>query len=921
MKKLHLMLFFLVMSMGFSFAQQNLGSITGEIVSRGTREAITDAKIILHTDPLQTVKSGKDGSFFFESVPYGVYRLTIEARDFQTLEMSVRISSSINKMNYISLVPDVVMDNIDSDVFADLDTENSFDDQTSPVSLSASKDVYESVASYDFSTMRFKNRGYESAMQDIYFNGIKLNDANSGYGSWSLWSGLNDATRNQEVASRLNAFEYGVGGINGITNINARASQIRKGWRTSAVTANGQYRMRLMATYGSGYRDDGWSYAFSVSTRQGDNDYMDGVYYNSWAYFLAVEKELNPFNKIAFNFFGTPSERGMQMPSTQEAYDLVGHNYYNPNWGYQNGDQRNSRVRKSHEPVALLTYIYEPDEKTKLDIAASFRFGKNGYSALDWYDAPDPRPDYYKNLPSYLERKGEFGKAEELRDAWLANTNDIQQLNWNKLYNVNYNSTEEWGTYKDVNMGKGRSKYIISDRRTDQRDFNLRLNFSKLFKLSSKFYSGASFRMNRTEYYNRVKDLLGGQYWLNVDNFAERDFGNANFETLMNDVGNTSNLVAKKGDTYGHDYYAHIREAKVWGNYQFAFDNFEGFAAAELGYNSFWREGLYRKGLFPDNSLGNSEKQNFFTYTAKLGLTYKISGNQKITASLAYMNKAPYFRNAFISPRTRNDVVPNLKTEKYLSGDLSYFAKFPFMDLRISGYYTLAKDKTKLLSFYDDLQHSFTNFAMDGINQRYAGVELGFNVPIYAGLSVSGAVSYGDYIYDSNANFTQTRDNVASVIIENEKVYWDGMKIEGSPQFASSLGLNYKTEDYWFFGVDLGYYDKSYLSMNPLVRTDYAIQNLTDEEAVAMRQQEKLGSALLLNADIGKSWYINRKYNIGFSLQAKNLLNRQNIKTGGFEQLRLRKTQTDAGDKYQKFDPKYFYLYGPTYYLNIYFRF
>ena len=49
---------------------------------------------------------------------------------------------------------------------------------------------------------------------------------------------------------------------------------------------------------------------------------------------------------------GAPTERGAQQASTQEAYDLVGNNYYNPNWGYQDGKMRNARVRNSHEPIA-----------------------------------------------------------------------------------------------------------------------------------------------------------------------------------------------------------------------------------------------------------------------------------------------------------------------------------------------------------------------------------------------------------------------------------------------------------------------------------------------------------------------------------------------------------------------------------------
>lgn len=43
-------------------------------------------------------------------------------------------------------------------------------------------------------------------------NGIRFNDAMTGYGPWSLWSGLNDATRNQENVTGLEMMDYGIGG-------------------------------------------------------------------------------------------------------------------------------------------------------------------------------------------------------------------------------------------------------------------------------------------------------------------------------------------------------------------------------------------------------------------------------------------------------------------------------------------------------------------------------------------------------------------------------------------------------------------------------------------------------------------------------------------------------------------------------------
>ena len=63
------------------------------------------------------------------------------------------------------------------------------------------------------------------------------------------------------------------------------------------------------------------------------------------------------------------------------------------------------------------------------------------------------------------------------------------------------------------------------------------------------------------------------------------------------------------------------------------------------------------------------------------------------------------------------------------------------------------------------------------------------------------------------------------------------------------------------------------------------------------------------------------QYTLGFSLDVKNILNNQDIKTGGYEQTRLSKNTETTVTTYQAFDSKYFYMFGTTYYLNLYFRF
>ena len=134
-----------------------------------------------------------------------------------------------------------------------------------------------------------------------------------------------------------------------------------------------------------------------------------------------------------------------------------------------------------------------------------------------------------------------------------------------------------------------------------------------------------------------------------------------------------------------------------------------------------------------------------------------------------------------------------------------------------------------------------------------------------------------------------------------------------------NIGLSYRSRKNLYASVDLNYYNNMYLSMSPLYRTDAVLsRNMTEED---IRHQEKFDPACVLNASIGKNWYINRIYTLGFSLEVKNLLNNQDIKTGGYEQVRLLKNKDENYQTYQPFDSKYFYMFGTTYYMNIYFRF
>ncbi len=954
MKKLLLTLI-IALTAFYANAQSYDGGVTGKVVSRSGRVPVAQAELILTNAEGEVARtsSADDGTFLIDGLSDGDYTMTIRAAGFSVSRVNVSVEGYVKDLIFVSLQPEQILMEIDDASFADFDMDDS-GYQNVPTVLSSSSDVFDNTAGYKFSQVRFKLRGYESGTQDVYLSGVRLNDALTGYAPWSLWSGLNEATREKETVTGSAVSDYGIGGYNGVSNIMGTASAMRKGARFSVLTNSSFYRLRLMGSYATGELDNGWSFAANVSTRLGGNDWIQGVYYRSFAYYLAAEKNFHDTHRLSLSIFGSPVQRGAQNASTQEVYDLVGSNYYNSNWGWQDGKIRNARVRNNHEPVFVLKYTYTPTVKFTLDATLLYRTGRNGYSALDWYDAPDPRPDYYRNLPSYFymeeanysNRDAEY-QAGWATEAWTYNYNNTQHIDWDRLYNVNYNSLDS--------DGLRRSKYVQEERRTDQNDINANVRAKWMAGRYLTLQGGANFRWNRTEYYKIIKDLLGGDYYVNIDQFAERDFGTDPIK-IQNDLqyymshGGQAEKVTV-GDKYGYDYYANVRDAKLWANLNFEKENWKAYVAAEGGYNTFWRDGLVQKGLFPDNSLGKSEVADFFTYRAKAGATW-TAGAHRVYANVGYFNDAPYFTESFVSPRTRNTLAPNLTTQKTLSADLNYAFSKNGYKVRVTGYYANIADQTDLMSFYDDSQNSYTNFAMSGIDERHIGVELGFEIPLpVTGLSIQGALNWGDYVYTSTPRVTQTIDNNGDIILDNAQVpYWSASNIykrdengvimtdengkaivdrvqkhyvPSTPQFATSIGLNYRSPNYLFAGIDVQYFDKMYLDMNPLYRTDMAVMGpdgiWTAEEEEYMATQEQFDAQWILNANIGKSWYINRKYNIGISFELRNILNNKMLKTGGYEQTRL--IDSENNERYYKFDSKYFYMYGINYMLNIYFRF
>ena len=255
--------------------------------------------------------------------------------------------------------------------------------------VSSNRNVYASQVGYRFSAARFKYRAFNSKYNEIYVNGNPMNDVERGEFRFSMVGGLNNQTRNVESALPFEENNFCLPSMGGSNNYNFRPGSQPAGHRLSLAGANRNYTIRGMYTYNSGYNKDGWAYSLGLTYRWANMEtaYIEGTFYNALSYFVGVEKLFDK-HSISLVTWGNPTERAAQAASTDEMYWLANSNFYNPNWGYQGGKKRNSRIIKDFAPSALLTWDYNIDKNTKLVTSLLGKYAKYSSSRLQYNIQP-----------------------------------------------------------------------------------------------------------------------------------------------------------------------------------------------------------------------------------------------------------------------------------------------------------------------------------------------------------------------------------------------------------------------------------------------------------------------------------------------------------------------------------------------------
>ena len=802
------------------------------------------------------------------------------------------------------------------------------DDMSQNVSIiNSNSNIYASEVGYRFSPMRFRYRAFDQKYNDIYINGTPINDLETGQFRYSWVGGLNQQTRNMESAMPFEGNRFSMPGMGGSNNYNFRPASMPAGHRLTLSGANRNYTLRGMYTFNSGLNNKGWAFSANVTYRWASEGYVEGTFYNSLSYFFGVEKVFGDGqHSLSLVTWGNPTERASQGAGTDEMYWLANDRYYNPYWGYQNGKKRNSRVVNDYSPTAMLTWDWTIDHNTKLTTSLLGKYTMYQSTKLNYNNADNPHPNYWKNMPSSYydvwDDTDEANRTPQALEDWnraytfWTSSKANRQINWDRLY---YSNNQAAAQGQDA-------IYYIQAKHNDALTLTLASTLNKQLKKNMLWNVGIMASTNKGMHYQTMEDLLGATTYHNINTYALGTY-DRNSDEIQYDL-NHRNAIIGEGDRFGYDYNLFVNNAKAWTSFSHDWGILHYTIAGKIGYTSMQRDGKMRNGLAANNSYGKSGVAQFLDGGVKLGTSFNLGRGNTLTIGAGYETRAPQARTAFASPEINNDYVTNLKNEKVFSAEIGYQLQTSWLHANINAYYSYLTDVTDWQNYYFDDINSFSYVSLTNIKKVYSGVEAGLRFKVTSSFDINliGQISEAKITNNSNVRYM----NSTSAQYTDEIVYNKDMRDAGTPLTAASLGLSYHKGG-WFIDLNCNYYDRIYLSYSPSYRYASTLdtrQNVTgniyDNDGNVLPsavEQAKGKGGFMVDGSIGRSIYLKRG-SLSINLMVTNILNNQNLCTGGYEQ--SRSDYTNSGNirayRFSK-NPMKFYAYGTNGMLNITYRF
>lgn len=754
-------------------------------------------------------------------------------------------------------------------------------------------DLFGDLTAYAFGTVKYARRGYDSEFSVALLNGVRLAERSDGSLDYNIFGALSGIASAREEFS-VQPVSCLFGGVAGIRNVSLSASATAQGMAAAIQYSDSRYRWGIR--FGSaGKIGSNWNYEISLRRRWGRDRFVRGVFTDAGNARLVIDRRLGP-GRLAFFCLFSPSQRGLRSYATQETFDLTGDRLYNPSWGYFGGKVRNARVAVDLVPAFGITYAGRIDSQTGVRITVGMRAGRRSISGLNWFDARNPLPDYYTYLPS-----GASDPEGTLR-SWQENDPSYTQIDWDELYFQNTTGAK--------------ATYLVEERMERIRNVAWGVSMQRETAPGLTVACAVGYTYWSSRMFKVASDLLGGQYFLDVDQYLLDDYYYA--DKTENNLLQPGRHV-EQGDRFGYDFSILRNRAEVSAGLRYRTGGWHVSGSLDAAYETLGRKGYYEKEMFPGSaSLGRSERFGFYTGCFRGAVCWSPTARHRIMLSFTVASRPPAYNDMFYSPRFSNRTVEDVQVFSCLGAELRYGLQFGIGRLEVNTYACRIGSRTEVIRYYDDIASVYSDMVLSGSARTRLGVELAaaFDLSSRLQAKVAGAVLRSRFASDPILDIYA--DNDGSPVVTDERSFMRACPDGNTPEFACLAGLEYGGRRGWFVRAFLSFAAGRYASPNPLRRTNRAVHAAASPETVAaFMAPEKLPSVSALDCSVGKWIRTGRGSGIYIMVAGSNLLGTDPSVYDGYESMRLRRTGAAPDRKFTLFDSKYLYAYPRSFFISL----
>jgi hypothetical protein len=605
-------------------------------------------------------------------------------------------------------------------------------------------------------------RGFQADQNQVVFNGISLNNPETGRMNTPLYPGLNDWVNEVQFTTGVASGKQSELGQTGLINVLPFMPHKKFGVTVLGAMGMNGY-MKTAATVHSGYNDRKTAFTLKTDRTSGDG-IADFTGFKSYGLLFNLYKEFSHMHSILFtNTMKTWQADLRTRPDTISRISTYGIEHNN-DWGFLNNKELGWNSRFGVTNFATLTHHWHMQVPTRLvsqiyaELTNSAQtFPQGTMNAQSPYQIPTTETGLidFDAIDSY--NSGRTSSEAEGISILAAATRSIR-----------------WG---------GQSQLIHEFNKQTKGSINI------------------DFESYSANHFGTVNNLLGATAFSGV---------NGNTETVQNLLAASFFPKTRKADKVNHSYRAEIRKAGL--SLQMEHTGNRAFAYFETGIYLKSQKRRDNFSALNTDLPAESGAVSKLGWRLATGITFRLNEFNSFRLNTGASGSPARFNVLFPAGNNRENT--QVKNRNLYSGDLAYVLHSGRFLISLRGYAMYQQNRTDIQRIMLNEGESFA--LINGLEQLHRGIEFNSQLTYFRRHNIYLSASYGKWTYKKTATATIYDDN--NQLLSQLPMHLEGYQSDNCPP----VSIYVKNELNLLKGleVNINYY-RSFESYAPMLVHDF----------------------------------------------------------------------------------------------------